>query len=129
MTGEEIIALCVLPLTDKDIEESVESGFANYFHMLYPSTVSTRSKFSWWLKTSDERRYRIPIDKIVLITECKSELKNKFVDFLEQNNIKIEDVNDGVKALVESFNDIMSIIEDDFDNPVIENTPRSVTIH
>lgn len=128
VTGEEIVSLCVLPLADADIEESIESGFANYFHMLYPTLVSDKSKFDWWIKTSDERCYRIPIDKIVLVTECRVELKDAFAEFLEQNDITIDDVDESVKSIVESFNDMMELVDDEV-QPTIENRPKSVTIH
>lgn len=129
VTGEEIVTLCVLPLTDADIEESIESGFANYFHMLYPTLVSAKSKFDWWIKTSDERCHRIPIDKIVLVTECRVELKNAFAEFLEQNKITVDEVNESVKSIVESFNDMMAMVDEDEVQPTTENRPKSVTIH
>jgi len=128
-SGEELITLSVMPMTGEDIEEAIESGFASFFHMLYPVSYSTESdsEFAWWIKSSTERCFRIPIDKVILVTDTEQSIKAKYAEMLERFEIDIDKVTEDTRQMVESFSEMMNTVDDPGSDKA--NSPKNVTIH
>lgn len=72
ISGEELVALSILPYAEEDIEESIETGFSNYIHLLYPTIISSKrnSKYhSFWIESATESTPSIDINHAIALVD------------------------------------------------------------
>lgn len=134
-SGEELVTIVLLPYGKKDIEESIENGFAFNINLIFPATYSKKRNkpvFSFWCELSEDRSFKIPFSNVVLMTEVNNEVKEMFTLFLKENALEEEQVGEQVQRLLdrEEFvkEETEDMEDDDFELPG-EKKPQTPVFH